>query len=480
MTSERVLDIFKDITTVPRESGHEEQIIAYLLKFAAEHHLDCKIDDTGNVLIIKEAAKGKENVPVIVLQSHSDMVCEKNEGVEHDFAKDPIKYVIEDGWMIAKETTLGADCGIGMAAQLALLESDVPTGRLECLFTKSEETGMDGAFGLEPGFITGNTLINLDSEDEGELFIGCAGGIDTTAEFQYSEMESLSDDYTCHRVRVFNAMGGHSGDDIDKERANAVQLLARFLYRLLDKDIRICSIDGGNKRNAIAREASAVIAIKNENLNIVAQEFSEFSKSVKERYSVSDPNIGFSIEETVPAKALSEVLTVNLVCALYGAPHGVLAMSTEMKGLVETSTNLASVKMTVADDGREIIRIGTSQRSSVNSERRAAADKVEAVFRLAGAHVYHASEYPGWKPNVHSPLLAVCKEAYQRLFGNAPVVRAIHAGLECGLFLEKYPNLDMISFGPTLRGVHAPGERLDLASLDKFVELLVDVVSNYR
>lgn len=480
MTSERVLDIFKDITKVPRESGHEELIIAYLQNFAANHNLECKIDQAGNVLIIKEASQGKENVPVIVLQSHSDMVCEKNEGVEHDFAKDPIKYVIEDGWMIAKETTLGADCGIGMAAQLALLESDMPTGKLECLFTKSEETGMDGAFGLQPGFITGKTLINLDSEDEGELFIGCAGGIDTTAEFDSTARESLSDNYAYCKIRVYNAMGGHSGDDIDKERANAVQLLARYLYTQLDRGIRICSIDGGNKRNAIAREASAVVAFKKESIELAKADFATFGEDVRARYCVSDPDLKFAMEENEAEVALSDELTVNLVRALCGAPHGVLAMSTEMKGLVETSTNLASVKMTVTEDGKDIIRIGTSQRSSINSERRAAADKVESVFMLAGAHVYHASEYPGWKPNTHSPLLGVCIESYQRLFGNTPVVRAIHAGLECGLFLEKYPDLDMISFGPTLRGVHAPGERLDLASLDKFVDLLVDVVSKYK
>ena len=250
------MSIFKEITKIPRESGHEEKIVAWLQSFARKHSLECKTDEAGNVLIIKEADPGKENVPVIVLQSHSDMVCEKNSGVEHDFAKDPIRYVIEDGWMIARDTTLGADCGIGMAAQLAVLTCNVPTGRIEALFTTSEETGLDGAKALKPGFITGNILINLDSEDEGELFIGCAGGIDTTARFCYHEAPLSAEGNRFFSVRVFNGIGGHSGDDINKGRVNAVQMLSRFLYGQLWSGIRLCSIDGGNKRNAIAREAT--------------------------------------------------------------------------------------------------------------------------------------------------------------------------------------------------------------------------------
>ena len=257
MNSENVLSYFKEITRIPRESGHEEHIIAYLQDFARIKHLECRTDEAGNVLIIKEAAPGFENVPTIVLQSHSDMVCEKNEGVEHDFAKDPVRYVIEDGWMIAPDTTLGADCGIGMAAQLAMLDSDLPTGRLECLFTVSEETGLDGAMALQPGFFSGKVLLNLDSEDEGEIFVGCAGGIDTTAEFHYME-EPVQEGFAFQEVYVKDAMGGHSGDDINKGRANAVQLLGRFLYGILDLDWQLVSINGGNKRNAIAREAKAV------------------------------------------------------------------------------------------------------------------------------------------------------------------------------------------------------------------------------
>lgn len=475
MTADRVLDIFKDITEIPRESGHEELIIKYLQNFAAERSLECRTDEAGNVLIVKPAAPGKENVPAIVLQSHSDMVCEKNSDVEHDFAKDPIKYVIEDGWMIARETTLGADDGIGMAAQLAILESDMPTGRVECLFTVSEETGLDGAFALQPGFITGKTLINLDSEDEGELFVGCAGGLDTTAVFDY-ELEEAPDYYSLVSFRISNAVGGHSGDDIDKGRANAVQLLARFLYSIVDTDIYIKEIDGGNKRNAIAREARAVVAVSD--AGTAMECFAEFARTVKAEYASVEPELTLAAEEV--EEPVGEVISLDdtwrIVTALFSAPHGVLAMSNDIRGLVETSTNLASVKM--VSPGK--IRVGTSQRSSLTSARRMAGAKVEATFRLAGAEVTHESEYPGWQPNMNSHILEVSRAAYRKLFGVDPVVRAIHAGLECGLFLDKYPDLDMISFGPTLRGVHAPGERLELASLDRFVALLNDIVLNFE
>lgn len=477
MDSRRVLDLFKEITKVPRESGHEEQIIAFLQQFARTHSLACKTDAAGNVLIVKDPAPGCENLPVIVLQSHSDMVCEKNAGVEHDFSRDPIRYVEQDGWMIAPDTTLGADCGIGMAAQLAVLESDLPAGRIECLFTVSEETGLEGAKALKPDFISGRILINLDSEDEGELFVGCAGGLDTTAVFRYGRVP-VAPGSGLARVRVFNGTGGHSGDDIDKGRANAVQLLARFLYSR--PGLQLCSIDGGNKRNAIAREAEAVVAAAPEILAELAAAAGRFGEDIRAEYASGDP--GITVECTLsgdaPAgqTAVDPAVSSSLVAALFGAPHGVLAMSGDIKGLVETSTNLASVKM----EGDGAIRVGTSQRSSVTSCRIAAGQKVEAVFALAGAEVSHDSGYPGWKPDLSSGLLKVCRASYRRLFGVEPVVRAIHAGLECGLFLDNWPDLDMISFGPTLRGVHAPGERLDLASLDRFTAFLEDVITHIR
>ena len=477
MNSEKVLSYFKEITKIPRESGHEEHIIAYLQQFAAENNLECKTDEAGNVLIVKEAAPGYENVPVIVLQSHTDMVCEKNEGVEHDFAKDPIKYIIKDGWMIAPDTTLGADCGIGVAAQMAMLVTDIPCGKIECLFTTAEETGLDGAMALQPGFFTGKVLLNLDSEDEGEIFVGCAGGLDTTAEFHYTTVD-VQEGFELEEVFVKDAMGGHSGDDNNTGRANSVQLLGRFLYSCLDLDWQLVTIDGGNKRNAIAREAKAVIAAEPDTLDIINERLEAYAADVAEEYGAieTELKLGFEDVELEDAKAIDEMTSWNLITALCAAPHGVLAMSQEIENFVETSTNLASVKMTKPG----VIRIGSSQRSCVTAARRAAAAKMEACFVLAGATVTHEGEYPGWAPAAESPVRDACVASYRKLFGVDPKVKAIHAGLECGLFTEKFPGLDMVSFGPTLRGVHAPGERLDLASLDKFVDLLVDVVTNYR
>ena len=477
MNSEKVLSFFKEITAIPRESGHEEHIIAYLQDFAAKNGLECKTDEAGNVLITKPAAPGYEDVPIIVLQSHSDMVCEKNEGVEHDFAKDPIKYIIEDGWMIAPDTTLGADCGIGVAAQMAVLVSDMPCGKIECLFTTAEETGLDGAMALKPDFITGKVLLNLDSEDEGEIFVGCAGGLDTTAEFHY-KTEPVQEDFEYQEIFVKDAMGGHSGDDINKGRANAVQLLGRFLYSILDLDWQLVTINGGNKRNAIAREAKAVIAAEPDTLDIINERLEAYAADVAEEYGAIEKNLnlGYSDYDGEPLEAIDEMTSWNLVTALCASPHGVLAMSQEIENFVETSTNLASVKMT--EPG--VIRIGSSQRSCVTAARRAAAAKMEACFVLAGAIVKHEGEYPGWAPAAESPIRDACVASYRKLFGVDPKVKAIHAGLECGLFTEKFPGIDMVSFGPTLRGVHAPGERLDLASLDKFVALLVDVIQNYK
>ena len=477
MNTEKVLSFFKEITKIPRESGHEELIVAYLQEFAAERGLECKTDKVGNVLIVKNAAPGYEDVPTIVLQSHSDMVCEKNEGVEHDFAKDPIHYVIENGWMIAPDTTLGADCGIGIAAQLALLDSDLPCGKVECLFTVSEETGLDGAMALQPGFFTGKVLLNLDSEDEGEIFVGCAGGLDTTAVFHYTHDE-VCDGFEAEEVYVKDAMGGHSGDDINKGRANAVQLLGRFLYSITDLDWQLVTIDGGNKRNAIAREAKAVIAAEADTLDIINERLETFRSEVMEEYGAIEKNIkvGYTGADLTGMKAIDEMTAWNLVTALCAAPHGVLSMSQEIENFVETSTNLASVKMIEPS----AIRIGSSQRSCVTAARRAAAAKMEASFVLAGASVTHESEYPGWAPAAVSPIRDACVASYKKLFGVEPKVKAIHAGLECGLFTEKFPGLDMVSFGPTLRGVHAPGERLDLASLEKFTALLKDVVVNFK
>lgn len=476
MDSQSVLEIFKEITRIPRESGHEEKMTAFLQKFAADRGLDCRTDATGNVVITREAAPGKENVPAIVLQSHQDMVCEKNSGCDHDFARDPISYVIEDGWMIAKDTTLGADDGIGVAASLALLDSDIPTGKLECLFTISEETGMDGANAIESGLFTAKTLINLDSEDEGQLFVGCAGGVDTTAVFKYTE-ENVDASFTALKLRVFNAIGGHSGDDINKERANTVQILARFLYGEYSGGYRLVSFNGGNKRNAIAREAEAVILLDAAGAKALEDRFGKFAADVKAEYHRTDPDISFECIRTEnPGKAVDKDTARRFIFALTAVNHGVLTMSQDIAVLVETSTNLAAVFMNVPGE----IKVTTSQRSSTDSAKKFMADKVEAAFLLAGAEVSHSDPYPGWTPNMDSHILDVTVASYRKLFGVEPEVKAIHAGLECGLFLTKFPDLDMISFGPTLRGVHAPGEKLDLASNEKFVRLLVDVVSNFQ
>ncbi len=474
MNSEKVLSIFKEITRIPRESGHEEPMTAFLQRFAEERHLECKTDKTHNVCIIKEASKGKENVPTLVLQGHQDMVCEKKSGVRHDFLKDPIEFVIEDGWMIAKDTTLGADDGIGVAAMLALLDSDLPMGKIECVFTISEETGMDGAFGMEPGFFTGRTLINLDSEDEGQLFIGCAGGLDTTAVFDYDQ-DDLRDGYKIVRLEIGGALGGHSGDDINKGRVNTVQQMARFLYSESSHGLQLVMIKGGNKPNAIARECDAIIAVPDPAATIAR--FNAFGEDLSNEYFKTDPDLAFrSGTYRCTEKPVRNDVSRRLIAALFACPHGVEAMSQDIPGLVETSTNLAAVRM--REKGK--IEVITSQRSSTGSARKMMASKVEAAFLLAGAQVRHLSEYPGWKPNLDSHILKKCVESYRKLFGRDPEVKAIHAGLECGLFGEKFGDLDMISFGPTLRGVHAPGERLDLASLDRFTKHLVDVVTNFE
>ena len=473
MDAKRVLEIFKEITRIPRESGHEEPITAWLLEWAKAHGLESKRDEIGNVLIARPAAPGKENVPTLVLQAHQDMVCEKLPASKHDFLKDPIEFVIEDGWMIAKETTLGADDGIGIAACLALLEANDPTGRLECIFTISEETGMDGAEAMQPGFFSGKTLINLDSEDEGQMFIGCAGGVTTEATFNYNT-EPVGAAETV-KLTIAGGLGGHSGDDINKGRANTVMLLLRFLYSQLGSGLRLVSLDGGGKHNAIARECSAVVA--SADAATLKSAFAEFGEVLREEFHTTDPGLTFETEQAQAGEAMNAADSRRIIASLYACPHGVLAMSQDIKDFVETSTNLASVRTNAAE---HTVFVCTSQRSSSKPACRAAAAKVEAALALGGAQVVHLSEYPGWNPNVNSHILKVCVESYKKCFGQEPLVLAIHAGLECGLFLEKFPDLDMISFGPTLRGVHAPGEKLELASLDKFVRHLEDVVVNFR
>ena len=475
MDSATVLKFFQEITRIPRESGHEAPMTAYLQAFAAARGLACKTDKTGNVVITRDAAKGKEKVPTLVLQAHQDMVCEKNPGFDFDFLTQPIPYEIEDGWMVAKNTTLGADDGIGIAACLALLDSPLELGRLECLFTISEETGMDGAFALESGFFTGKTLINLDSEDEGQLFVGCAGGMETTATIDFRR-EPLRKGYKTLKVSVTGAQGGHSGDDINKERCNALRELVRFLFTELQYDFQLISLDGGNKSNAICRHAEALLAVPADEAQDMVEDVKAFSGVLQEEFASSDPGVKALCEPSqADVKPIEEGDAANLIATLLACPHGVEKMSVDIPGLVQTSTNLASAHI----EG-DTLKVVTCQRSSVVSELHAMAEKVEAAFFLGSFDVEHHGEYPGWKPNLKSHILAVSVASYRKLFGHDPEVKAIHAGLECGLFLEKFPDLDMISFGPTLRAVHAPGERLELASLDKFVAHLTDVVVSFQ
>lgn len=475
MNTEKVLNFFREITRIPRESGHEEKIVAYLQQFAKKRGLECKTDKIGNVMIAKPASKGYEDHPTVVLQGHTDMVCEKLSTSDFDFSKDPIQFVIEDGWMIARETTLGADNGIGVATALAILDDDsIAHPRVECLFTVSEETGLDGARAVKKGFITGKTLINMDDEDEGYFCVGCAGGNDTVGTFTYKE-KKLQRGSVVTKFTISGGLGGHSGDDIDKNRINAVQQIARFVYEAFPFKVELCGIGAGNKRNAIARAGEVILAIPARNESKVVALFNDLAARLKAEYAVTDPGLCFAAEPVSWKKgAIDNGTAQRLIRALLTIPHGVMAMSADIPGLIETSTNLASVKM----EEKNKIVVGTMQRSSVNSQRIFLAQRVAAAMEQGGAKVRQTDGYPGWKPNMQSPIKDVCVASYKRLFGHEPVVRAIHAGLECGLFTEKFPDMDMIAFGPTLRGVHAPGERLDLASLDRFWAVLIDVLKN--
>ena len=465
---------FSEILKVPRPSKKEERMIAWLLEFAASHGLEAKRDDAGNVLISKPAVPVREKAPVVVLYTHMDMVCEKNSDTAFDFDKDPIEGVIGREWVSANGTTLGADDGIGIAAQLAVLTSaEIRHGALECLITVDEETGLTRANALQPGFLTGRILLNLDSEDEGEIFIGCAGGIDTLAVFRYSE-ESVPDGHLALKLKVSGLTGGHSGDDIHKGLGNANKILSRFLWQARAKQgISLAEFDGGNLRNAIAREAHAVITLPANLKSQLTADFEAYADLVKFEFEKTEPALSLTWESIPPPRSVIDSPTLhNLLNALTACPHGVLEWSTRMPGMVETSTNLASVKF---PGNREIV-VTTSQRSEIDSRKAMAAAMVESVFELAGATVTHSDGYPGWAPNPESDILKISVDSYRRLFNTEPIVRSIHAGLECGLFLEKYPDLDMISIGPTIKGAHSPGERINIETTEKFWKHLVDIL----
>lgn len=463
---ELIWKCFDEITKIPRPSCHEEQIRDFLLKFASDHDVAVRTDKVGNVVMSKPATPGHENAPTVILQSHMDMVAEKNNDTEHDFLKDPIATYVDGDWVKAKGTTLGADNGIGMAAAMAvMIDKTLVHGPVEALFTVNEEIGLEGAQNLGKDMITGSMLLNLDSEDDGEIFVGCAGGIDTTATFTYRR-SFTPENFKYMRVSVSGLLGGHSGSDINLGRANANKLIARFIWECSQSwDITVCSFEGGNLRNAIPREAYAVFGIHSDHKEALMHHLNKYAAEIRNEYDGIEPSMDFRIEETErPEYCLDSATSIALIRAIYSAPHGVYSMSRDIEGLVETSTNLASVKHV----GEDKIVVTTSQRSSVESRKNDMAGQVEAHFQLAGAEVTHSDGYPGWAPNMNSAIMKITADAYEELFGVKPAIKAIHAGLECGLFLSKYPRLDMVSFGPTMTGVHSPDEKLNIPTVEKF------------
>ncbi len=457
--------IFDEITKVPRPSKKEEKIRQYLLDFAKKHGLAVKTDKVGNVVMSNPATPGHENAPTVIMQGHMDMVCESNDK-HFDFENSPIPVEIDGDWVRTKGTTLGADNGIGMAASLAALTDDsFEHGPLEALFTVDEETGMTGANNLGEDMISGSILLNLDSEDDAEIFVGCAGGVDTQAFFTYKRSFAPKD-FLYFKINIEGLNGGHSGGDIHLGRANANKLLARFLFNLSTKhDVVVSEIDGGNLRNAIPRASHAVIGVHTSKKEVVRTMLNNYIADLENEYKGLEPNLKVTMESVdTPDFTIDEATSLNLIRAIYSAPHGVISMSRELEGLVETSTNLASVKM-MADNK---IVVTTSQRSSVESRKWDIANQVEALFLLAGAEVTHGEGYPGWEPNMESPIMKITRDAYKELFDVTPAIKAIHAGLECGLFLTKYPHLDMVSFGPTLRDVHSPSERMYIPAVERF------------
>ena len=472
---EKLWFYFSEILNIPRPSKKEDKIVKYLLDFGKKHNLETLQDEVGNVLIRKPATPGMENRKPVVLQGHIDMVCEKNSDVNHDFDNDPIQAYVEDGWVKAKGTTLGADDGIGVAAQLAILASDdIEHGPLECLFTIDEETGLTGAFGLKPGFLKGEILLNLDSEDDGELFIGCAGGRDSIITFEYSK-DKTPDDHTSYKISVTGLAGGHSGDDINKGKANANKVLNRILWHSADTfNLKLSEFDGGNLRNAIAREAFAVVSVPNDMKQKFERYINDFEKTVKSEYRVTEPDMSIKLEQVEkPANIIDSDTQFRLLNSVYACPHGVIGMSADIPDFVETSTNLASVK--TLDN---TIVVTTSQRSSVESKKDDICNMVESVFRLAKARVEQTGGYPGWTPNPDSEIVELTKNTYIKLFNETPKVLAIHAGLECGLIGDVYPEMDMISYGPTIRGAHSPDERLEIKTVEKFWDLTLEVLKN--
>jgi dipeptidase D len=466
---------FEEICNYPRPSKKEEKIAEYVFSVGKRNNLETFRDKFGNVIIRKPATPGFENRKTIVLQGHLDMVCEKNSDVTHDFDNEPIYPYIDNGWVKAKGTTLGADNGIGVAASLAVLEDkDLQHGPIECLFTLDEETGLTGAAGLKSNTLKADILLNLDSEEEGSIYIGCAGGKTTVTKFKY-ESTKPSGKFVSYIVTVSGLLGGHSGLEIHQGRGNAIKIITRLLVKYGEENkLRLSCLEGGNKHNAIPRESKACVLIPAEDEKKFKRFVKEYNDIVKAENSTSEPGLVVNIApQPLPKSMIDKDTQKNILLALYGVPHGVIKMSYDIPGLTETSTNLA----TISTD-EKYITVVTSQRSSVASEIIDVVDMVHSVFNLAGAKSEVTDGYPGWKPNVNSEILGVAKNTYTGLFNKEPEVKAIHAGLECGIISEKYPAMDMISFGPTLFGVHSPDEKMEIASIPKFWDLLTNILKN--
>ena len=458
----------------PRPSKHEEKIRAAIIEFAKNHNIDCKTDEIGNIILSKPATKGMENRKGIILQAHIDMVPQKNNDVKHDFINDPIQPWIDGEWVRAKGTTLGADNGIGASAALAVLANDsIEHGPIEALLTIDEETGMTGAFNLKPNVLKGDILLNLDSETEGELYVGCAGGVDATSTISYST-EAVPADWICCNLEVKGLKGGHSGMDIILQRANANKVLFRIIKNLETYGVRLCSVEGGNMRNAIPREARATLACSKTNSDKTVAKVNELTAIIRKELSAVEEDISISV---TPAEGISEMMkeccSKRIVNCVYGLPNAIYRMSDSMKGLVETSSNLAIVK----SDGKEV-KICCLIRSSVDTQKQDFAMMMQSVVELAEGKIEFTGAYSGWAPNMSSPILKEMKEQYKKMFSTDAKVMAIHAGLECGILGGIYPNLDMISFGPTIEHPHSPDERVNIASVDKFWKFLLATLKN--
>ena len=472
----RVFEQFAEINKIPRPSKHEEKMIDYLKEFAEKRNLEHEVDETGNVIIRKPATKGHENAPMVSLQSHMDMVCDKLVDVDINFQTDAIQTYVDGEWLTAKGTTLGADDGIGCAIELAILDSDdIEHGPIECVFTRDEETSLTGAMGMKAGFMKGDMLINLDSEDEGQIFISCAGGKTTSAKFTFTR-EQAPEGYFFLQASIKGLKGGHSGDDINKKRANAIKILTRFLYKEQEKmDLRLASFNSGKLHNAIPRDGVIVFAVPASEKETVRVDWNVFTANVEEEYHVSDTTMEFNLESAEATAVIEKGVSHRFILAMQAVDNGVFAMCQDeaLAYMVETSNNVASV---ITSDNE--INIVTSQRSNVMSNLENETNTVKAAFELAGAEVKMSDGYPAWKMNPDSKLTKVAVESYKKLFGKEPIVKGIHAGLECGLFSERYPNLDMVSFGPTLRDVHTPDERLYIPTVQMVWDHLLDILNN--